>query len=295
MSEVYFNRLRTHFERHIAEVVLPGLNAPPRLHAALDYTLTNGGKRLRPLLVYLSGELFGCSLHHLNAPATAVECIHTYSLIHDDLPAMDDDDLRRGRPTCHLQFDEATAILAGDALQALAFETLTAVETGLTVSQRLAMVRTLAQNAGSMGLIGGQMLDLAATGQALDLDALTTIHQKKTGALFHTSVCLGLIAAEIAADDPRHQALLKFADALGLAFQIKDDLLDVEASTEILGKRQGADVALNKATYPSLLGLTESKAMLKTHIDQALESLASLSENTEHLQAMAHWCSIRGH
>jgi farnesyl diphosphate synthase len=235
-------------------------NAPRRLHAAMRHAVLLGGKRMRPLLVYATGTAFGIAVDALDAPASAVELIHAYSLVHDDLPAMDDDALRRGEPTVHVAFDEATAILAGDALQSLAFSTLADAPTD--AGTRVAMLAELATAAGARGMCGGQALDIDATGTAaaMTLDDLERLHALKTGALLRASVRLGAIAAGM--DTPSRAQLDRFADALGLAFQIRDDLLDVEGDSATLGKTAGKDAAQDKATFPALIGIDASRERL---------------------------------
>src|SRR5215470_11407718 len=228
-----------------------------RLREAMRYSTLGGGKRLRPALVYLTGESLGAALTDLDAAAAAVELIHVYSLVHDDLPAMDDDDLRRGRPTCHCAYDEATAILVGDALQALAFSVLAEDATAVP-ARRLAMIRTLAHAAGTAGMAGGQAIDLAAVGQRLSVDAVENMHRRKTGALIKGSVLLGALGAGIQSGHD-FQALESFGDEIGLAFQIQDDILDVEGDAAVLGKTTGADAALSKPTYPSTVGLPTAR------------------------------------
>lgn len=251
-----------------------------------------GGKRLRPYLVYASGQLFGLNLSNLDAPAAAIECIHAYSLIHDDLPAMDDDDLRRGQPTCHIKFGEANAILAGDALQTLAFSILADVEMpDVAVKDRLSMISELARASGVAGMCAGQALDLAAEGQQVDLNALELIHRHKTGALIRAAVRIGALAAGA----PGRAALPlldRYAEAIGLAFQVQDDILDVIGDTQTLGKRQGADQQLGKSTYPALLGLEGAQAKAKDlylEAVAALEELATYSYNTAPLLALARF------
>ncbi|MBK1701140.1 (2E,6E)-farnesyl diphosphate synthase [Thiococcus pfennigii] len=247
---------------------------PGYLHAAMRYAALGGGKRIRPTLVYATAQAIGLAPERVDAPACAVELIHAYSLVHDDLPAMDDDDLRRGRLTCHKAFDEATAILAGDALQTLAFQTLASAE-GLSVESRLAMVDALARASGSRGMVGGQAMDLAAEGQTLDRVSLESIHIHKTGALIRAGVQMATQA--LPGLDPQvAQRLDHYAKCLGLAFQIRDDILDVEGETAVIGKTQGKDQDQNKATYPALLGLAGAKEAAATLIDDALESLAGL-------------------
>ena len=261
-----------------------------RLEAAMRHGLLVGGKRLRPLLVYLAGQALGASDDALDAPAAAIELIHAYSLIHDDLPAMDDDDLRRGQPTVHKAFDEATAILAGDALQALAFEVLAS-----RPHPRLGqLVTTLAVASGRDGMVAGQALDLAAVGGHPDAEAMAHMHAHKTGALIVAAVRLGgLVAVE--EDDPRLAALIRYARAIGLAFQIHDDILDVTGDTATLGKISGADAARAKPTYPSLLGLAGAQRKANTLIDEAIAALAPLGEQAAPLADLAHYMIERDH
>jgi farnesyl diphosphate synthase len=256
---------------------LPAAETPPiRLHQAMRYSVLNGGKRLRPALVYATGAALGLGLEQLDAPACAVEFIHAYSLIHDDLPAMDNDDWRRGQPTCHKAFDEATAILAGDALQGLALQILCQPAPGISAEQALTMVRTLAQASGTQGMVGGQALDLAAVASTLDVAQLQTIHHLKTGALIRACIELPLIAAGKDHDAAAATPLRQFADCLGLAFQIQDDILDVAGTMQSLGKQPGGDSKNNKPTYPALLGLAEAQRHLTALRQQALDLLASL-------------------
>ena len=245
---------------------------PARLHEAMRYSVLNGGKRIRPLLCYAAGEALGVAPALLDRPAAAVELIHAYSLIHDDLPAMDDDALRRGRPTCHKAFDEAIAILAGDALQTLAFETL-AEATDLRATARIAMVGTLALASGSRGMAGGQALDLAAEGKHLDRVMLEHIHIHKTGALIRAAVRLALLA-DGPVDTEHAERLDRYAKCVGLAFQIQDDVLDVTAETTVTGKTRGRDQDLAKSTYPSVVGLAEAKEMAHTLLTDALTAVS---------------------
>lgn len=262
----------------------------PRLEAAMRHGLLAGGKRLRPLLVYMAGHALGAEDNALDAPAAAIELIHAYSLVHDDLPAMDDDDLRRGQPTVHKAFDEASAILAGDALQALAFEVLAS-----TAHPRLgSLVHTLALAAGRDGMVAGQALDLAAVGGHPDADALAHMHAHKTGALIVAAVRLGGLVA-VADDDPRLTALTRYARAIGLAFQIHDDILDVTGDTVTLGKTSGADAARAKPTYPSLLGLEGAQRKAHSLIDEAIAALAPLGERAAPLADLAHYMIERDH
>ncbi len=255
---------------------------PTRLHEAMRYSVLDGGKRIRPMLCYAAGEALGIEPARLDRPAAAVELIHAYSLIHDDLPAMDDDELRRGRPTCHRAFDEATAILAGDALQTLAFETL-AEATELPAAARVAMVATLAQASGSRGMAGGQALDLAAEGRHLDRVMLEHIHIHKTGALIRAAVRLALLA-EAVPDSDHAERLDRYAKCVGLAFQIQDDVLDVTAETAVTGKTRGRDQDLAKSTYPSVIGLSESKEMANNLLNDALDAVSVFPDRADPLR-----------
>jgi len=256
---------------------LPDPDASPhRLHAAMRHAVLLGGKRMRPLLVYAAGTATGADETVLDAPAVAVELIHAYSLVHDDLPAMDDDALRRGQPTVHVAFDEATAILAGDALQSLALEVL--ARTATDDATRVALLAALARASGAAGMCGGQALDLAATGNggALALDQLERLHALKTGALIRCAVRMGALCG--GADPSALEALDTYADALGLAFQVRDDLLDIEGDSATLGKTAGKDVAQDKATFPALIGVEASRARLhalRDTMDAALVPLGA--------------------
>ncbi len=260
---------------------------PQHLHEAMRYAVLGEGKRIRPILVFAAGEACGIELSALTGPACAVEIIHAYSLIHDDLPAMDDDDLRRGRPTCHKKYDEATAILAGDALQALAFQIL-AEDDQMQVGaeQRIRMIQHLAAASGSEGMAGGQAIDLAAVGQSLSIEQLEKMHIYKTGALIRASVELGGLS------DPQLRAanlekLTNYAHCIGLAFQVQDDILDVESDTETLGKPQGSDMERNKPTYPNLLGMERAKQTARDLLAQALESIQSFDGRADTLRDIA--------
>ena len=277
------------------ERALPdGAQPPVELHRAMRYAVLGGGKRLRPLLVYATGTAFGAALARLDSSAAAVEIIHAYSLVHDDLPAMDDDDLRRGRPTCHVAFGEAMAILAGDALQALAFEVL-ANDTTLAADPmaHLAMLRSLAAACGSHGMAGGQAFDLAAVGKTLSAAELERMHVHKTGALIRASVRLGALGAGCA-DADALAALEAYGHCIGLAFQVRDDLLDIEADTAQLGKTAGKDVAANKPTYPAILGVDASRAELASLTTRALEALASFDARANCLRDLARFVAARG-
>lgn len=264
-----------------------------RLREAMHHAALLGGKRIRPLLVYATGHLLGAADDALDAPAAAVELIHAYSLVHDDLPAMDDDALRRGQPTVHVAFDEATAILAGDALQTLAFQRL--AESPLPAEARIAMVRELALASGAEGMCGGQAMDIDATGRggAIPLDALRRLHAMKTGALLRCAVRLGAIAG--AADRDVRAALDRYAEALGLAFQIRDDLLDIESDSATLGKTAGKDLAQNKATFPALLGVDGSRAALAEQAATMRHALTRFGERAALLDALARRVIERDH
>ncbi len=264
-----------------------------KLLAAMRYSLLLGGKRVRPFLVYSVGQMLGANLADLDGPAAAIECLHTYSLIHDDLPAMDDDDLRRGKPTCHKAFDEATAILAGDALQALAFELLCSHPyQQVNLASQLELVKQLALHSGYNGMCGGQAIDLAHTDKAMTLAALENMHQLKTGALIETSVRFGWLCSG-KTDENELTALITYARALGLAFQVQDDILDIEGDTATLGKPQGSDLEANKATYPKLLGLEAAKAKAQMLLAEAKDALSVLPYDTSELSAFAHYVIAR--
>ncbi|VXB53005.1 geranyltranstransferase [Luteimonas sp. 9C] len=265
----------------------------PRLHAAMAHAVLLGGKRMRPLLVHATAYAFGAPASAADAAAAAVELVHAYSLVHDDLPAMDDDALRRGQPTVHVAFDEATAILAGDALQTLAFSLL--AEAPLAADVRLAMVATLARASGALGMCGGQALDLAATGDSVSIgvDALERLHAMKTGALLRAAVALGALAAGV--DASTRARLDGFADALGLAFQIRDDLLDIEGDSATLGKTAGKDVAQDKATFPALIGADASRARLDALATRMHEALAPFGEAVAPLAALGRRAIERDH
>ena len=266
-----------------------------RLYEAMRYSVMNGGKRVRPLLAYAACEALGAAAEQANGAACAVELIHAYSLVHDDLPAMDDDDLRRGQPTTHKAFDEACAILAGDGLQSLAFSALLDPRlTTLDADTRLRMVTALAFAAGPAGMVGGQAIDLGSVGLKLDQTALEYMHRHKTGALIEASVQLGALASGNANEDNLH-ALNLYARAIGLAFQVQDDILDVESDTATLGKRQGADIARDKPTYPALMGLVQAKGYALELRDQALNALRHFDAAAEPLRELARYIVERRH
>jgi farnesyl diphosphate synthase len=286
--------LRTWTERseRVLSDCLPSEAEPPfRLHSAMRYAALGAGKRLRPCLVYATGAALGAAPNQLDAAAAAVELIHAYSLVHDDLPAMDDDDLRRGRPTVHLAYDEATAILAGDALQALAFAVL--ARAPLPPERVVAMQRVLGDAAGAPGMAGGQALDLDATGKLLDEQALIEMHTRKTGALIRAAVRMGALAA--AAPAEVQNRLDEYASALGLAFQIRDDILDVEGDEEELGKTAGKDIEQQKSTYATLLGLDQARDRLADQVAAMITALSAVEADTSALRALAEFTAMRSH
>ena len=268
---------------------------PIELHKAMRYAVLAPGKRVRPLLVYATASALGIDLNRVDGPAAAVEMIHAYSLIHDDLPAMDDDDLRRGRPTCHVQFNEATAILAGDALQALAFYVLSH-DPNMTEDSnaRLEMVEKLSLFSGSRGMAGGQAIDLAAVGKSLNIAELETMHIHKTGALIRTCIQFAALSADSLAED-KFMALDSYAKAIGLSFQVQDDILDVTSSTETLGKPQGSDIKHNKPTFPSIIGLDASREKAAELHQQAIQSLSIFGEEADILRYISAWFVKRTH
>lgn len=266
---------------------------PVHLHTAMRYSVLGDGKRIRPVLAYATGQALGIPLASLDGPGCAVELIHAYSLIHDDLPAMDDDDLRRGRPTCHKAFDEATAILAGDALQALSFHILahdSAMQT--SAENRLKMIDVLALASGSRGMAGGQAIDLASVGQELSLAQLENMHIHKTGALIRSAVKMGALSCLDITDD-QIDKLDHYAKCIGLAFQVWDDVLDIEGDTEVIGKPQGSDIERGKPTYPNLLGLAGAKQTAADLHDQAIESLQGFDEKADTLRWIAGYIVSR--
>lgn len=296
MSAQLEQQLTAYRERHVAWLQDALLQQGPavELQQAMAYSAILGGKRVRPFLVYATGEMLGAPLDALDAPAAAIECVHAYSLAHDDLPAMDNDALRRGQPTCHVKFGEATAILAGDALQTMAFQLLTLPHAALSSAQQLEMVATLAHASGHLGMCGGQALDIAATGHAQTQDALEQIHHLKTGALIRAAMQLGAIAA------PNRSAAIMtaidaYAHAIGLAFQVKDDILDLTSTPELLGKATEADLALNKTTYATLLGIDGAEQLLGQLTEKALHALQQIPYNTQLLQDFTDYLVTRDH
>lgn len=261
---------------------------PARLHAAMRYAVLGGGKRVRALLSYAAAELVGVPVRSADAAAVAVELIHAFSLVHDDMPCMDDDDLRRGKPSCHKQYGDATALLVGDALQSLAFQAIADTK----ATQGLKQVQVLAQATGSRGMCGGQSIDLQSTGQRLTRNALETMHQYKTGALIRAATLLGAYAAENTAE--AHLDLLdQYSENMGLAFQVVDDILDATADTQTLGKTAGKDALQEKSTYVSLLGIDEANALVKRLYAQTLQLLAGFDTQADPLRGIARFICER--
>ena len=266
--------------------------SPTRLHEAMRYSVLNGGKRVRPLLVYAAGECLDVDPRLLDGPAIAIELIHAFSLVHDDLPAMDNDDLRRGKPTVHKQYDEATAILAADALQPLAFSVLANVE-GAPGGSAIKLVRLITDACGSTGMTGGQSIDLAAEGTALSAGELEHMYSLKTGALIHAAIVSAcLLCDDLPAADA--DALDQFGRDIGIAFQIKDDILDVEGDTEVIGKPKGSDESLNKATYPALFGIEASRVRCDELLNSALANLDPFGQSGAPLEWLARYIVERG-
>jgi geranylgeranyl pyrophosphate synthase len=292
LIEARLREYRARIESVLDEALPPSTEPPERLHAAQRYAVLGGGQRLRPLLVYLTGEALGVAVDLLDAPAAAVELIHAYSLVHDDLPAMDDDELRRGRPTVHRAFDEATAILAGDALQVLAFSLLARGGNALDSGPRLHAIQLLAEASGTAGMAGGQALDLAAVGGPLGLEELETMHRLKTGALIRASVLIPAAYCPALPPEAR-DALDGYARDIGLAFQIQDDILDVEGNSADLGKTTGADAARAKPTYPSVLGLDAAKSRAQELKRRACDRVAVLGPHARVLAWLASYVTDR--
>jgi farnesyl diphosphate synthase len=280
-------------EQALEKQLPPAAIEPSRLHQAMRYATFNGGKRVRPILVYASGLACKAEPEQLDPAACAVELIHSYSLVHDDLPAMDDDDLRRGKPTCHRAYDEATAVLVGDALQSLAFRLLAQEQQSAGAQIRLQMVHLLATASGSRGMAGGQAMDIAAVDRELSLPELEIMHIHKTGALIRASVQMGAMAA--GGSEQQQQQLGHYAKAIGLAFQVQDDILDVISDTDTLGKTQGKDAAANKPTYPGLLGLDGARQKARELLDEALDALAGFDAEADQLRHLARYVVQRTH
>jgi farnesyl diphosphate synthase len=288
-------RWRRRVERELDALLPPDTASPQRLHAAQRYGVLGPGKRIRPALVYATAETLGVPLGQVDAAACAVELIHAYSLVHDDLPAMDDDDLRRGRPTCHRAFDEATAILAGDSLQVLAFSIL-ARHPGAPADPaiRVRLIATLADASGTAGMAGGQALDLAAEGRRLTVAELEQVHALKTGALIRASVRMASLCAPTL-DDAAQSGLERFSAAIGLAFQVQDDILDVEGDEALLGKPVGSDAARGLPTYPALVGLAAARDRLEQLHAEAAQALSAQGWQHGPLATLADWLLGRRH
>ncbi len=300
------NRQKFYQERieAVLESVLPQASQQPQaLHSAMRYSVLGGGKRVRPLLVYATGEALGIAADLLDKPAAAIELIHAYSLIHDDLPCMDDDDLRRGKPTTHIAYNEATAVLAGDALQTLAFEILSAPLDGICAENQLKILNILSTASGINGMVKGQAIDLAAVGLQLSETQLETMHRYKTGALIKASVLMAcychntvesskpneLKRQQKTLSDSQINSLSEYASAIGLAFQVRDDILDIQSDTQTLGKQQGADVAAGKPTYPSIMGMSEAKQKLFHLHQKAVDCLDDFGEKAVLLREIAEF------
>ena len=291
----YLSFCQNRVEKALEDRLPSGQLLPQKLHQAMRYSVLNGGKRMRPMLTYCTGKTLGIDPEALDGPACAVEFIHVYSLIHDDLPAMDDDDLRRGKATCHVAFDEATAILAGDALQALAFEILAHDPSIMTTAEgRLKMIIALAKASGSQGMVGGQAIDLQSVGTRLNLPELENMHIHKTGALIRASVNMATLAKTDI--DPNVATKLDhYAKCIGLSFQVKDDILDEESDTATLGKTQGKDKDNDKPTYPALLGLAGAKQKAQELHEKALDSLSIFGKEADLLRDLSLYIIQRTH
>lgn len=294
-----FKRLLSEYKQRVDSALdkwLPAIELnPENLHQAMRYSVLGSGKRVRPALVYATASALQIPLHKVDGIAAAVEIIHCYSLIHDDLPAMDDDDLRRGRPTCHRQFDEATAILAGDALQALAFHILSH-DNDMTdnPAKRLKMIEILSLHSGSRGMAGGQAIDLTCVGKKIDIAQLETIHIHKTGALIRTCIQMAALSSEKTSDE-QFDALDRYAKKIGLSFQVQDDILDVVGDTQTLGKPQGSDAGLDKPTFPSIIGLKQAQEKAQELHQQALEAIRKFGPEADILRTISQWFVERSH
>ncbi|GAB5479704.1 MULTISPECIES: (2E,6E)-farnesyl diphosphate synthase [Marinobacter] len=291
-AEAYLDQCRHQVDRELDRCLARNATSE-RLQETMRYSVLGGGKRVRPALCMAAARAMGSDESTALAPACALELIHAYSLVHDDLPAMDDDDLRRGRPTAHIAFDEASAILAGDALQTLAFALLSDAP-ALSDRQRVTMISELARASGHQGMVGGQAIDLESVGRQLSVAQLEAMHRHKTGALIEASVRLGALTSETVTECQLSN-LTDYASALGLAFQVQDDLLDIEGDTEVIGKRQGSDAARAKPTYPALLGIEGARQHLARLLDEALSALESFDSEADTLRAMADYVVARSH
>ncbi len=282
-------------EQALAARLIEGSVVPERLHQAMAYSCLGGGKRFRAMLVYACGQTAGAAMERLDTPACAVEMIHAYSLIHDDLPAMDDDDLRRGRATCHIAFGEALAVLAGDALQSRAFEILASGKwNDIAVENRVAMIEQLAKGSGSVGMAGGQALDMEATGQTVDYTELVRIHGLKTGSLIESSAIIGCLAAQNP-DEELLSSMRIYGSCIGLAFQVLDDVLDATSNSQTLGKASGADQMMNKSTYVSILGLDAARAEAARLSERAIQAIRGAGESRIFLEQLANFVVTRSY
>jgi len=290
--KAWMGDVQARMETALARLLPPAQAAPARLHEAMRYATLEGGKRVRPLLTFAAGAVSGAEPERLEIVAAAVELIHAYSLVHDDLPCMDDDVLRRGKPTVHVEYDEATAMLVGDALQALAFQLLAESRIADEPQRQLEMVRILSAAAGSRGMAGGQQIDLEATGKALSLPELEFMHIHKTGALIRAAVMLGFLSGESPSESDRHK-LDRYAKAVGLAFQVVDDVLDYDANTATLGKTAGKDSKQGKPTYVSVLGLPQARELAQDLRKDAHEALAGIGERGRRLAELADFIVLR--
>ncbi|MGA7594395.1 MAG: polyprenyl synthetase family protein [Gallionella sp.] len=279
------------FEERLRELLPSAQTAPQRLHDAMRYAVLDGGKRVRPLLAFAAGELAGAAADRLTVAAAAVELIHAYSLVHDDMPCMDDDVLRRGKPTCHVQYDEATALLVGDSLQTLAFQLLAEHRLCDDAQRQLEMIKLLAVASGSRGMAGGQAIDLSSVGKPLTLPELEFMHIHKTGALIRAAVLLGAQCGSLA--PAQMERLDRFGKTIGLAFQVVDDLLDCEADTATLGKTAGKDADNEKPTYVSLLGIQEARNMAQRLHGEALQALSGFGDGAQRLRELADFIVLR--
>jgi farnesyl diphosphate synthase len=289
--DVYQTRINQYLAKKLAEFEVND----ERLLSAMQYGLLIGGKRMRPYLSYITGKTLGLELSDIDGIAASLECIHAFSLIHDDLPSMDNDDLRRGQPTCHKAFDEATAILAGDSLQTLAFDILANHDFSPNVeSKRVSLIRQLVHASGYQGMCGGQALDISATNKKVSLAELEKLHSLKTGALLKASVIMVAEISNDITDNEKHQ-LVTYAEHVGLAYQVRDDIIDIISSEEELGKPAGSDVSANKSTYPALLGLEGAQQKADNLYQQALQALVTLPYNTDNLAEFATFIIKRAH
>ena len=290
--KTYQQRVNQQLEQILNHLSTQHPTLPTELIEATQYATLNNGKRLRPALIYAIGESLNIPLKQLDGAACAMELIHSYSLVHDDLPAMDDDDLRRGQPTCHIQYDEATAILVGDAQQTLAFQILSE-DNHLQDSDKIKLIQLLSQASGMAGMIGGQVIDIQSEGNLPELAQLKVMHQMKTGALINAALQMGACQSKQYSDIKEN--LTQYGQAIGLAFQVQDDILDIEGDTQTLGKPQGSDLEANKSTYPKLLGLSEAKSYRDQLIQQAQQSLAQMPINSPFLTDLTEYIAKRGY